>query len=934
MRFRDGPRDGRCRWIRRLTTWLVVVVWLAGWAPNQVGASMLEGPVMRASESMALRGALLHGNVEKFRRLANRHDDAGSLLARGYLAELQGDLDRAERFVTAAREQAVGNEQKLAADLARGRLLKASGEWDTAEQHFREILDEHPDAHHHRTALGGLLIDRGARREAEPVLDKLSHDFNAGRIDSAHGLQALGRAMERLGSYKDANHAFQLAHEKDDRHLPALVDWGYLFLAKYNTSDAEKTFRDALDVNDQHPGALIGMARVVMETRNYYEEARRYLDRAEEVFPASPELKLVRAEIAIYDGRWDQALGFAEEVLETRPKHLDAWATKAAVHYLQDDSEAYEKARDRALDINPDFAGLYATVARFAVKVHRYREGVELNRKALELRDDHPEALLRLGIGLSRMGKMDRAVENLQKAFDVDPYNVRAYNMLEFFDEKLPDYRVFRHDGFLLRAHRSQAGILDELVSPLVGEAMETYREKYGFAPDDDVSVEVYPDPKTFGVRTVGLPNISPHGICFGPVVATRSPEEGNFNWRQVVWHEMAHVFHIQESGYRVPRWFTEGLAEYETNVKEDDWIRHHEPRIAAALREGDIPSIVDLDRRFTQAKSYQDILQAYHLSSLALHFIVETWKFEAVDEMIDGFSEYTRTRRVINRVLGVDVETFDSRFRDWLGERLRGFDRQLLIDIRSFPGPGALEESVPPSRRDGWYHARMAVGQLQKGESGPASRAMERALEIGGSDPRVQYVASAFYANRGRMKKAYEHGLEVLDESRDDYRLRVRLGRLARVLERPETARVHLRAAVELYPDGRGAWKQLYKVAQSSDDAALERRAIRRMFELDQTDATAAELYTTQAIEDDRWKAADEGVDRWLAIQPFEPEVHRTRVQVGLQEDRPGEALQSWEMLAELRPEQAGEIWQEAATRFEEAGYGDFAERAKSRTP
>jgi tetratricopeptide (TPR) repeat protein len=912
----------------------VAVLGLAVWGPTRAGASMLEGPVMRASESMELRGALLHGEIEKLRRLANRHDDAGSLLARAYLAELEGDLDRAKRFVTAARRQAVDDEQKLAADLARGRLLKAAGEWEAAEQHFRETLTEHPDAHHHRTALGSLLIDRGARREAEPVLDKLSHDFNAGRLDSASGLHALARAMERLGSFKDANHAFQLAHDKDGQHLPALVDWGHLFLAKYNTSDAEKTFRDALDVNDQHPGALIGMARVVMETRNYYEEARRYLDRAEEVFPASPELKLARAEIAIYDGRWDRALGFANDVLEARPKHLDAWATKAAVHYLQDDTEAYEKARDRALEVKPDFAGLYATVARFAVKVHRYREGVELNRKALELRDDHPEALLGLGVGLSRLGKLDRAVENLQKAFDVDPYNVRAYNMLEFFDEKLPDYRVFRHDGFLLRAHRSQANVLDEIVSPLVGEAMETYGEKYGFVPEDEVSVEVYPDPKTFGVRTVGLPNISPHGICFGPVVATRSPEEGNFNWRQVVWHEMAHVFHIQESGYRVPRWFTEGLAEYETNVKEADWIRHYEPRIAAALQDGEIPSIVDLDRQFTQAKSYRDILQAYHLSSLVLHFIVDTWKFEAVDEMIDGFGEFTRTERVIEKVLEVDVETFDSRFRDWLGEKLRGFDQQLLIDLRGFAAPGELEESVPPSRRDGWYHARMAVGQLRKGESGPASQAMERALEIGSSDPRVQYVASAFYANRGRTKKAYEHGLKVLDEGRDDYRLRVRLGRLARVLERPEAARVHLRAAVELYPDGRGAWKQLYKVAQSSDDDALERTAIRRMFELDQTDATAAELYTRQAIEAERWETAGDGVDRWLAIQPFEPEVHRTRVRVSLNRDSPGEAFESWKLLAELRPKQAEEIWQEAASRFEEAGYGEFADRAETRTP
>lgn len=907
------------RTLRRLATIILAAsvaytaLYVLSGGVKTVSAALLDTPVLRASPSMEMRGALLHGEREKLRRLARGHDDVSSLLARAYLAELDGDLEEARRYVEAAAEQASGEEVMRAVALADARLARAAGDWDAAEKRLREALSTHSRAYYVRVELGDLLIARGRDSEAEPILDQLSQEFNSGRLDAAPGLYALGRAMALLGSYKDANHAFELAYEKDSQFVPGIVEWGELLLSKYNTADAERTFQDALEVDDRHPGALVGMANVVMETQNYYAEAREHLRRAKRRYPSSPRVLLTRAELAIHDGEWKLALDFTKKVLDQRPKHLEALAVQAAVHYLRDDREAFDRVKKRALELNPTYADVYTRTAEFAVMVHRYREGVELNRKARKLDQGNSEALMGLGIGLSRLGRIDRAAEVLQKAFDADPYNVRAYNMLQFFDETLPEYDVFRHDRFLLRAHQSQSELVDDLVSPLVSEAIETYTQKYSFEPADEMSVEIYRKPETFGVRTVGLPNISPHGICFGQVVATRSPREGNFNWRQVVWHEMAHVYHIQESGYRVPRWFTEGLAEYETNVKEPSWVRHHERRIAGALRDDDIPSITELDRRFSQARSYQEILEAYHLSSLVIHFIVDKWGFDTVDEMVTAFGEKVRTRRVIEETVGVSVQKFDAEFRAWLQKRLSGFDRQLLISLKGLDPPQKLRETTPESRRDGWYHARLAVGEMRRGNSKKAVEAMERALEIGSRDVRVQYAATAFYATRGRAKKAYEHGLKVLDEGRDDYLHRVRLGRLARVREDLEAARIHLMAAVQLYPDGSGAWRELLKVAESTDDRALEQRAIVRMFELDQTNAGAARRYTEFFADAGHWKRAREGVDRWYAIAPFDTEMQRSRAEVARRVDAPEMAMEAWTALAELEADNRKDIWLDA---------------------
>mgnify|MGYP000630559800 CR=1 FL=1 len=50
-----------------------------------------------------------------------------------------------------------------------------------------------------------------------------------------------------------------------------------------------------------------------------------------------------------------------------------------------------------------------------------------------------------------------------------------------------------------------------------------------------------------------------------GNVVTLDSPrarEPGTFNWQATLWHELAHVFTLQASKQRVPRWLTEGLPQ------------------------------------------------------------------------------------------------------------------------------------------------------------------------------------------------------------------------------------------------------------------------------------------------------------------------------------------------------------------------------------
>jgi tetratricopeptide (TPR) repeat protein len=457
---------------------------------------------------------------------------------------------------------------------------------------------------------------------------------------------------------------------------------------------------------------------------------------------------------------------------------------------------------------------------------------------------------------------------------------------------------------------------------------METYEEKYQFEVHDRLDVEIYPNPATFGVRSVGLPHISPTGLCFGRIVISRSPSAGNFNWRQVIWHEMAHVYHIQKAQYRVPRWFTEGLAEYETNVKNPAWSRHRDRAIVAVLRRNDLPSVVDLDKRFTQARSFKGILRAYQLSSLAIHFIVEKHGFDAINAMLEEFPRLLDTGEVIEAALGTKVEAFDENFKAWLKRRYSNFNHQFLVSVDAIEPIRVLNQKLSARPTDAALRAKFAVAKLQRGEVDAANRAIERALALDPDDPTVRYLAALVELHQGHTRDAYAHGLVVLDAFKDGYELRVMLGHAAMMLEKPTAAHVHLWAAVQLYEDGVEAWMNLLKLAESQQNAALEERAEARLFELDQNNPRIARRRFKRMMSQKDWAKAAQAAERWVAIEPLEPRSQRAMAEVSLRRRNADRAVDAYEVLLRLLPDEKAKVVREASAALGEAGFEREAQR------
>lgn len=873
------------------------------------------------------RGHLQHARDESV-----RGDAPLDFYVRAMLAVREGAYESALGLAEDALSKAVSPEEASMLAEVKGRAMWYSGDVVGAEKVLRDALSSRPQAHEVRLALGEMLLGRGAKAEGELVLDAFSGFYNNGLLKTSVELSILARAMAMLGSYQDAHRALGEAVEADPTNVTAMVQWGDLLLSKYNVGDAAETYQEALNLEPNHPDALVGMARLAMENSNDFNRIQNLLDNAQLVEPKHVGMWVTRGQLAIYDADYGRARQAAEAALAVRKGYLPALTVLAACDFLENRLDAFEARLAEILAIHPTYADALVEVAEYGVRVFRYHEAVALDRRALKLVPGHAGALLSLGVGLTRTGAEDEGFDVLREAFDADPYNVRAFNMVELYEKVMPNYEFTDYGQFKLRALGHESDAVNAIVAPVVKAALGLYEGKYKHKTDPYLAVEIYPSGETFAVRSVGLPSVSPHGICFGPVVVSRSPSEGNFNWKQVIWHELAHVYHIQVSNHRVPRWFTEGLAEYETNIYDRGWQRHHDRELARALFSGTLRGVMDLDEGFTQARTGEEILRSYHQASLVVHYLAETHGFEKLVGMLRAWGQNKTAEQVYRDVLGVEASQIDAGFKTWLSRRYLNFHGQLAVDLAGIEGVREVQTEVNQAPDDGFARARLAVAKFRDGDVAGGNSALEEALGLGGNDPRVRYVAMLVAFEQGRMKDAYEHGGAVLAMIRDGYDVRMVLGAAAMSLEKLDEAELHYVTATRLWADGIEAWAALSRIAGVRKDEKLREQALSRMFDLDQHDPLVARQWWEWNTQNGRHKVARGAADRWLQVAPFDTRAQYASAATSLALGDEAGADAAYAMALTVRPSDTRDVVLEALRQGKAAGREGFVARWKKR--
>ena len=434
-----------------------------------------------------------------------------------------------------------------------------------------------------------------------------------------------------------------------------------MFLEKYNTAEALRSFQMAMQIDSRWTPALLGAAKAVEEDNP--PQAVTLAKRALDVNPSYVDALVFLAGEAADAGHHDEAKASLEKALAVNPSSLDAHALRAAIAFVEDKPQDFDAEVAKILAIAPNNAEVYLAAGELAAHNYRFDEAVDLTRRALALDTTNYRAQADLGIQLLRTGDEPGARAALDASFKADPYNKLTYNLLQMMDT-LEKFVTVRDGDLVVRFHKDEAPVLQEYAVALAHQALTTMSARYEFTPRGPILIEIFPKHDDFAVRTLGLPGmIGALGACFGRVVTMDSPKArppGEFQWEATLWHELGHVITLQMSNQRVPRWLTEGISEYEEQRARPEWRRDMDLMYAGLLNRGETIKLTDLNAAFQNPRT---ISLAYFEASLLVEHMETAFGQAGINKLLREYGQGLDTDAALKAALNTDFDQLQVGF-------------------------------------------------------------------------------------------------------------------------------------------------------------------------------------------------------------------------------------------------------------------------------
>jgi tetratricopeptide (TPR) repeat protein len=859
-------------------------------------------------------------------------DRLKGLLLKARIELKTGKLGEAEK--TAKTAAGLGKDGKIAAAPLHARALAAQGKTADAIAVVKDVAGE-DKAHAARVVLGELLIQTGKRGDASTILSKLSDAYNNDDIKSTdpEGLALVGRAAQLDRRRKDANKAFKESEGVGGKKLVDQLLWHTeLFLDAYDPGDAGATIKDALKIAPKDPDVHVWFARVKLENGLDFDGAEAEINQALEVNPGHPGAFYVRAGLSLRDLDIAAADAAADAGLKTNPNHLELLSMKAAIRFLADDQPGFEAMKNKVLGLNSEYSNFYRIVGEFAEWEHRYEDIVAMMREAVKVDKRDGKAWATLGLNLIRSGDETAGVEALKEAYKKDKFNIRVKNTLDLYETTIAaNYVTVDGTNFKIRYAKDEQAILERYVPRMLEEAWKSMVSRYGFTPKTPVQIELYADTEHFSVRTSGLPNVGIQGVCFGQTLAALSPAAAPFNWGNVLWHELGHVFAIQMSKNHVPRWYTEGLSEYETIIRRDEWQREEDPALFAGLKGGRIPQVDSFNRAFTHVDSAEDVTMAYFAASQIIVFMAEKFGLPKVVSMMPKWAAGKRTPDVVKESLGITSADLDTQFRAWLKPRLARYEKQFVPD-RHVPPLDDARKAVkgdPKNAKKLFQLARALGGDGQEDE---AEAMFQEALR---ADPK-QADANFELVKRAMRKKDVKGAQKQLEkmiaDGNDGYPIRMMLADLAEAQDDQDKMKKNLEEAYKQDPSQVEPLQALYDMAHKKKDQEAELQALRRIAVLDQHDRRVWTRLLRMLVERGLWEEARKIGEGAIFVDVSNPEIHQLYARALARTGHQISAIYELNSAILCRPEDdvLKEIYEALATGYDKLKQPEFAKQAR----
>lgn len=469
----------------------------------------------------------------------------------------------------------------------------------------------------------------------------------------------------------------------DRLYWPARLAEMKLLDARDNRPQAREALLETLALN---PGSAeawraLGEAHVRGYNFDAAEAVAIELDRlTDRLRPGatSPYATLIRAKALLRQKEPRQAGETLDDLLDEHPRMREALALGAAIATVYRATETEQEILATLEQLSPGSAlGNYEAGVQLA-DWRQYAPAMAHLTKATQRQPAWPEPWIELGLLAMQAAEDDKSIAALERATQLDPFNVRAKNTLRLATE-LATYERVETEHFTIRYRTGPDGILAKEMAPIMERIHDRVagQANNGLAhePDRKTVIDLMPSHAWFAVRITGMPDIFTIAASTGPAIAMETPRPNpgsthrGYDWPRVLQHEYVHTVGLSRTKNRVPHWFTEAQAVF---LEDGPWDESRARMLTVALETDELFPLDELSLGFIRPRRPGDRSMAYAQSAWLYEYIVERFGSQAPIDLMDAYAQGQTQREAFTSVLSIDQDDLKDDFLVWAADQAR----------------------------------------------------------------------------------------------------------------------------------------------------------------------------------------------------------------------------------------------------------------------
>ena len=795
-----------------------------------LGASSFPGATSPVLEQLAVTSPTrvddLDDELEEL--LAEERDEADRLRRRGRLAE-------ARRLLTVHLDDDPGDWRSRA---LRALCYRDGGDWSRAESELLEALESGASTGAPAEALHPMQMDLAEdliqRGRADEALQRLSAGAPGTKtIQPARQGYLRGVALLELGSRQGARDAFQsvvfmgpdsmdwmqlLYRAKCERAIgqleaatetlvaadalaaagagveaSVLVELADIYfeadgeVAKAGSSSRlpSALYREALELNPTHAGALLGQYELHKLNWRRSRSARSFLEELLNATPESLDGLLALTHSHLEQGELVAARKRLAKLEQLAPNRRAVRALRAGLLYIEDKPDETKAILADLVETAPWDSAPERRLGKILIALYRFADALPFLEAALLRNPADWRTLSLLGEALANTGDEPRALEMLVRSEDLAEGRQDAWrNNMKLVLGRIAGFASTTGAGQLSYVWPAEgAEVLERVLPAFYAKSREDLAARYGFTPGP-TRIEVFDRHRDFSVRSTGFEGFPALGVCFGPVVTALSPNcemRGQFSWAETSYHEFSHVIHLGLTSNRCPRWITEGLATWEEEQRDRSWIRPLRRELVDSFASNRIIGVRDLNRAFSGPR----IIWAYYQGGLMCDLMIDDYGFPAMVRLLEAFNDGMDLDGALDAAYGLTPEQLDKLFLERVGQLVA----DLHVEPRHDPNGIRLlrlglartaptDASELAAWSDDW--CSVAWSAWQGGRSLDAEEALRVLGDLRDELPRALFLRAEIALGAGDVEQAEALYRSGFDRGGEDYRARMALANLA----------------------------------------------------------------------------------------------------------------------------------------------------------